>query len=196
MGRIVSRFRLAPLLVASSRGASRGYSFDLSVGSSRCSRQFARRIVAPSCYATRLIRLVASSRLAARQSSHLARQSDSAARCVVSSVGSVPRLVHRSSVFRLVWLIVPRRISRLVKQSVFFRFAWRLVSRLVVSGGVLHLVLFCSRFIRPFRLMAIMAVARHLRSRLVSWLRAPVPCCPTSSWGPGRWRKWACRSTI
>lgn len=54
--------RLVLRLACSSRGASRGYSFDLPVGSSRRARQFARRLVVSSRQAVRILssRLVVS----------------------------------------------------------------------------------------------------------------------------------------
>lgn len=45
-------------LACSSRGASRGYSFDLPVGSSRRARQFARRLVSRLVVSGRVLRLV------------------------------------------------------------------------------------------------------------------------------------------
>lgn len=151
--RLRSSVRLVPLLVASSRVASRLYSL-----------RFTRRLVwfinSP------------------------------AARCVVSSGGPVPRLVHCSSVFRLARFIVSRLVfpSRpLVSSSS----PYSLVSpggssrRFVVSGRVLsvsRLILFCSRIIS---LVAVSwpwgwAAARHLRFRIVAACSPPV----APSWNP------------
>lgn len=104
----------------------------------------------------------------------------SAARCVVSSGGPVPRL----------FFIVPRCFAllgssspvsslvlsaRLVKQFVFSRFARRLVSRLVVSGRVLRFVLLCSHLICPLRLVVVMTAAARHSHIMAACSRPPLP---------------------
>lgn len=108
----------------------------------------------------------------------------SASRCLVSSGGPVPRLVYRSSVFRLARLIVPRLVPRLVRSS---RQAVDVLSfRLAARGvGSCPCVSFFSVLVlsRSLRLMA-MAAARHLWSRFARLVVACFfLCCHLSSWG-------------
>lgn len=104
----------------------------------------------------------------------------SAVRCPVSSGGPVPRLVHRSSVFRLTWFIVPVSSARLVRSS---RQAVRILSFRPAARGVgsCPCVSFFSVLVvyRSLRLMAMTAAARL--SHLVAAGSRP-RCLP--SWNP------------
>ena len=116
----------------------------------------------------------------------------SAVRCLVSSGGPVSRLVHRSSMFRLAWLIV----SRLVFSScllVSSSSPYSLVSpggssrRFVVSGSVLssRSLLFSFHLSVASHVVVMMVAARH--SHIVAACFRP-HCLP--SWNPiWRWRR-------
>lgn len=167
-------YRLVSLLVASSRWASRGYSLRL---------------------ARRLVSSFPSIRPASRQAvrSRFVRASRSSARRASRPAVRSPRLVYRSSVFRLARFIVSRLVfsSRLIVSS---SSPYSLVSpggsswRFVVSGSVLasRSFLFSSYIARcvswPWRRLVICGLVSF-----VSWLRVsfPVVICHRGAW---RWR--------